>query len=141
MINDNFHKEIKRLKYRLFGNSDSTNIIKIENDNNNQFEELIEDENNYELELKIPGISKENIKVDIKNNNLIIKAEKKQEIKQEDENKSYYRYAKSFAGFYRMISIPENADIDNIDSEYKNGILKIVIPKNKNSKRKIVKIE
>lgn len=96
-------------------------------------------ENSFVIAVEIPGVSKEDIKVNILTDpkGIEIKAEKKKEAEREmpeDEEGVYsYRYAKAYAGFYRAINLPENADINNIDAEYKDGILRLTIGKLKSS--------
>ncbi len=86
-----------------------------------------EDNEKYNLFLEIPGSKKEDIKVNITDNNLEIKVEHKNEEKKEDKDKGYYSYSKSYSNFYRSFSLPKNIDKDNIDAEYKDGVLNLKI--------------
>ncbi|NCP72277.1 Hsp20/alpha crystallin family protein [archaeon] len=88
-----------------------------------------EDNDKYNLSLEIPGSKKEDIKINVNDNNLEIKVEHKSEEKKEDKEKGYYSYSKSYSGFYRSFSLPRNIDKDNIDAEYKDGVLHLKLPK------------
>lgn len=93
----------------------------------------------YEISMEIPGINKEDIELQVVEHRLIIKAEKKQEIEKNektDEGVQHYRFMKRYAGFYRSFDLPEDANLSEIDAEYKNGILNISVPKKKEKKKK-----
>ena len=83
----------------------------------------------YELSVSIPGSEKNNIKVNTKDGVLTIEAKTKT-IK--DENSSNFIKKEMYEGtFARSLSLPSDADTRNIKTNYKDGILKIVIPKKK----------
>ena len=86
-----------------------------------------EDEKAYYIEVDLPGVKKEDIKVDIKENTLTVSGERKfkEEVKEED----YYKIETSIGKFSRTFTLPEDADIENIDAKSENGVLEIVIPK------------
>lgn len=102
--------------------------------------EFEESEDEYVASIELPGIDKNDIKLDIGDENIEIKAEKRHEMKSKDEEKGEYRYAKKYVGFRELIDIPRNVDRDNIDAEYKNGMLIIKMRKLK-SKKKSLKIK
>jgi len=81
----------------------------------------------YHVDVDLPGVKKEEIKVDVKDGKLTISGERnlKEEVKEED----YYKVETSFGKFTRSFSLPENADIENIDASCDNGVLEVVIPK------------
>ncbi|RXK12780.1 heat-shock protein Hsp20 [Halarcobacter mediterraneus] len=86
-----------------------------------------EGENAFHIDVDLPGVKKEDIKVDINKNVLTISGERKtkEEIKEED----YYKVETSFGKFSRSFTIPENVDIENIEARSDNGVLEVVIPK------------
>jgi HSP20 family protein len=89
---------------------------------------LIETENDYLLDVIVPGFNKEDIKIDIDNNTLIIYSEVKNE--NIDKNDNYIRKEYSYASFEKRFTLPKNTDVDNIQAKHENGILKLTIPKN-----------
>ncbi len=88
-----------------------------------------EDENAYYIEVDLPGVKKEDIKVDIKDNTLTISGERK--LKEEVKEDDYYKIETAIGKFSRTFTLPEDADIENIDAKSENGVLEIVIPKKK----------
>ncbi len=90
----------------------------------------------FKLELAAPGLSKQDFKIAIENNVLVISADKKQESNETKEN--YFRKEFSYHSFKRMFELPEDADAEKITAQYEHGILNIHIPKTieigKNSK-------
>lgn len=81
----------------------------------------------YHVDVDLPGVKKEDIKVDVKDGKLTVSGERnfKAEVKEED----YYKVETSFGKFSRSFALPENADIENIDAVCDNGVLEVVIPK------------
>jgi HSP20 family protein len=91
------------------------------------------------IEAEVPGVEKDNIKIEYSNGVLTIKGERKleKEVKEED----YHRLERSYGSFQRSFSIPSTVDPDKINAVYKNGVLKIELPKQEKAKPKEIKIE
>lgn len=100
---------------------------------------IYEDENSYSVEADIPGVNKDDLNVDVDNNILTIKAERKSEDKIEKEN--YIRAESAYGTFARRLTIPETVDLTNIKAEYKEGVLKLTLPKKEESKPKKISID
>ena len=81
----------------------------------------------YHIDADLPGIKKEDIKIDIKDGNITISGERnfKEEVKEED----YYRVETRFGKFSRSFSLPEHIDTENITASCTDGVLEIVLPK------------
>jgi len=92
-----------------------------------------EKDNEYLIRMELPGVKKEDIKVNRTNRGLEIKAGTKQEKSEGSKEKGEYKSFKSFSGFYQAIDLPENADRENINASYENGVLTLKIPKKENS--------
>jgi len=86
-----------------------------------------ETENAYHLEVDLPGVKKEDIKVDIEEDKLVISGEKK--LKNELKEDHYYKVESYYGTFKRSFAIPTEADVENIHAESKDGVLEVVIPK------------
>jgi HSP20 family protein len=91
---------------------------------------VFETDEQYSLEVFVPGFSKENIKIDIQDEVLTISSETS-EAKQSTEEGKFTRKEFSFSSFKRSFSIPEIVDVEAIDAKYENGILNILLPKRK----------
>ena len=100
--------------------------------------DIYEKDNKYHIEMDVPGFKKEDIKIDLDNNYLTVKAEKKTMDK--DESKKYIRRERAYSKFERSIYLGD-ASQDNIDAEFKDGTLTIVVPKiDENKSKKIIEI-
>ncbi len=97
-----------------------------------------EDEDAYYLEVDLPGVKKKDIHIEVKDNVLIISGERK--FKKEEKDKSYVRVESFFGKFERRFTLPPDADTEHIEAEVDDGVLKIKIPKIKESKN-VKKIE
>ncbi len=100
--------------------------------------DVCEDENSFFIAAELPGIDRESIDLEVENNVLSIKGERKLEKKEEGE--SYHFVERSYGSFYRRFSLPKNVDTEGIGAEYKDGVLKISIPKKDEIKPKKVEI-
>jgi HSP20 family protein len=92
----------------------------------------------YHIEADLPGVKKEDIHVDIKENVLTISGERK--TKNEVEEKDYYKKESFYGSFGRSFTLPENVDIENIDASCEDGVLEVVIPKLKEEAKERRKI-
>ncbi|MEE4115271.1 MAG: Hsp20/alpha crystallin family protein [Marinilabiliaceae bacterium] len=88
-----------------------------------------EDEKKYEIEMALPGMDKEDIKIELEKDILMISSEHKNEKKENYD--SYSRREFGYQTFCRNFTIPENAESEKIAASFKNGILVIEIPKSK----------
>ncbi len=102
--------------------------------------DVVETEKSFELEFHLPGISKENINIDLKNDQLTVSGERKFE---NEENKRNFKSVESYYGsFSRSFYLPENVNEEKIDATYKDGILRLVLPKDeKKEQRKTIAIK
>lgn len=88
---------------------------------------IIENENEYKIELAVPGLERKDFNVEIEDNMLVVSAEKETETKHEDKN--YRTREFSYNSFYRSFVLPKNLVLDKIDAKYHNGVLAIMLPK------------
>jgi HSP20 family protein len=84
-------------------------------------------EDTYTISVEIPGVDEKDLRVDISNDTLTIHGEKKQH--KEEKDRHYYRLERSYGSFQRILSLPEDADQDNVSASFKNGILQVRIPR------------
>ena len=98
-----------------------------------------EGEHAYHVEVDLPGIKKEDIDVDVKDNIVTISGERK--TKKEVSEEDYYKVESAYGKFERSFSLPENVDIENIHAESEDGVLEVVIPKLQEAEKQSKKIE
>jgi len=91
----------------------------------------------YRIELAAPGLDRKDFKVEIDNNTLTVSAEKEEEKKEKDGGYSRQEY--SFNSFSRSFALPENVREGSVDAKYENGILRIVIPKERETPVKVAR--
>lgn len=87
---------------------------------------------------ELPGVNKEDITVDVKNNVLTISGERKHEENVNETN--YYRNERFYGKFQRSFTLPDNVDAEKVDAVYKDGVLEVKIPKTEDNKTKKITV-
>ncbi len=106
--------------------------------------DISEDEKNIYLNVELPGLSKDDVQIKIKDDNvLMIKGEKKFEEKKEDKNHSYIRVERRYGEFTRYFTLPDAVDKEKISAKFEHGILNLVIEKKEPEKpqEKLIEIQ
>ena len=98
-----------------------------------------EDAKGIYVKAEMPGMDEKNIDVNIENNYLTIKGEKKEE-REEKRDKRTIVTERKFGSFERTIRLPDGIQADKVKADFKNGVLAINIPKEKVEEPKKVKI-
>jgi HSP20 family protein len=88
---------------------------------------ISETDKEFKIEVAAPGFDKKEFKIEAEGGNLVISAEKKHEMNNDNEN--YHRKEFSYHRFTRTFQLPENSRAEDIDAKYENGILKLILPK------------
>lgn len=86
----------------------------------------------YTITAEVPGMEKSDLQVEVRNDMLIIRGEKRQEEKNEEEQ--YHYTERSYGSVQRVLSLPDDADSDKMDASFKNGVLTIKLPRRKEAK-------
>jgi HSP20 family protein len=93
---------------------------------------IAENDNEFHIELAVPGLKKEDFKIALEKNVLTVSAEKKAENTQ--ETKKYSKKEYSYSSFVRSFTLPETVDYSKIEADYTDGILKLVVAKREDAK-------
>jgi len=93
---------------------------------------ILENNQGFELQLAIPGIQKEDVKISLEKNILNVSSDK--EAAPIDENTRFTRREFVFGTFSRSFTLPDTIDTDKIGADFKDGILKITLPKKAETK-------
>jgi len=93
---------------------------------------IAETENEFHIELAVPGLKKEDFKISLDKNVLSVSAEKKTE--NVDESKKYSKREYSYNSFVRSFTLPETADQSKVEAEYTDGVLKLNVAKKEEAK-------
>lgn len=96
---------------------------------------ITESDSYYQVELAVPGYSKENFSINLDKNLLILKGRKERK----EEDVKYLRKEYSYEVFQRSFYLPQTADLEKITASYEDGILKVVIAKKEEAKVKPVR--
>lgn len=88
----------------------------------------------FDVELAVPGMKKEDFLITCENGYLTIKAEKEE--KKEEKDKNYTRREYNYNSFERSFSLPESVKADQVKAKYENGVLKLTLPKKEEARSK-----
>jgi HSP20 family protein len=101
--------------------------------------DIYEEKDDIVVKAELPGMTKDDIEVDISDTQLTLKGEKKKEEKIEEED--YFACERSYGAFYRSVELPKNVQADKVKGSFKNGILEIRLPKSEEAKTKEIKVK
>ena len=90
--------------------------------------DVIDTGDSYELEAELPGFKKEDIKVDIDDDILVIKAEHSEDKDEKNDNGDYIRRERYYGSYTRSFNVSE-INVDGITASYENGVLTLTMPK------------
>ncbi|GAA4333723.1 Hsp20/alpha crystallin family protein [Mucilaginibacter gynuensis] len=93
---------------------------------------IAETENEFHIELAVPGLKKEDFKISLDKNVLSVAADKK--VENVEEGKKYSKREYSYNSFSRSFTLPESADHAKIEADYTDGILTLNVPKKEEAK-------
>ncbi len=91
------------------------------------------------VKAEVPGINPKDIHISLVDNTLTIKGEKKQEMDEKNEN--YHYIGRGYGAFARAIPLPREVEGEKVKASYKDGVLKIVLPKSAEAKEKEIQIK
>jgi len=89
--------------------------------------DIIENTESYEIQLAVPGLNKEDFKIELNDNYLTVSGERK--FTNEKKERTFHSIETHYGSFSRSFSLPENVDGTKINARYNNGILELTIPK------------
>ena len=101
--------------------------------------DITEDEKEYLIKAELPEIKKEEVKVTVQEDVLTISGERKYE--KEEKGKKYHRVERAYGSFMRSFTLPEDADGAKVAAEFKDGVLKIHLPKSEKAKPKSIDVK
>ena len=88
--------------------------------------EVRERDGNLLVSAELPGLNKDEVKVEVTNEGLVIQGERKRE--REEERGGIHRSERSYGAFYRLIPLPEGANIEQAKAKFENGVLEVQVP-------------
>jgi HSP20 family protein len=100
--------------------------------------DIFEQEGSIVLKAELPGVDPKDVDIRVENNTLTLRGERRfdNEVKRE----SYHRVERSYGAFTRSFSLPNMVDVEKIKAEYKDGVLRVTLPKKEEAKPKQISI-
>ena len=87
----------------------------------------------------LPGLNKDNVRVDVEDDVLTISGERREE--NEENREGFFRSERSYGQFYRSIPLPENVDPSSIKASFNDGVLEVTIPAPREAQRRSTRID
>ena len=101
--------------------------------------DVAENENEVQVKVELPGVSKDDVKITMQENILTIRGEKKQD--KETKNTEYHRVERSYGSFQRSFTLPTSVKHDKIEASYNDGVLTVTLPKAEEAKPKQIEVK
>lgn len=101
--------------------------------------DVTETETAYVVEADIPGLDKDDVKIEVLGNTLTIQGERKHET--EKEEGGFHRIERHCGSFHRSIEVPAGFDEGKIEAKFENGVLQVTLPKHESAKPKQIAVE
>jgi len=99
----------------------------------------VEDENEYLIKAELPEVKKDDVKVTVQDDVLTISGERMFE--KEEKGRKYHRMERAYGSFARSFTLPEDADGEKVAAEFKDGVLKVHLPKSEQAKPKSIEVK
>jgi HSP20 family protein len=101
--------------------------------------DIYETDKEIVMKAELPEMQEKDIEIKVEDTILIVAGERKMEKEVKEEN--YHRIERSYGSFHRSFTLPHSVDRENIKASYKDGVLKVVLPKREEVKPKQIKID
>lgn len=101
--------------------------------------DVVETEREIRVTVEMPGLKRENIDIDVENNVLTIRGEKREERSEGEEGK-YHIAERRYGTFTRSFVLPRDVDAENIQARFEDGVLNVTIPKSERARRRRIEV-
>src|ERR1043166_6898788 len=101
--------------------------------------DITEDDKEYLVKADLPEVKKEDVRLTVQDDVMSISGERKYE--KEEKGKKYHRVERAYGSFMRSFTLPEDADGSKVSAEYKEGVLKVHLPKSEKTKPKSIEVK
>lgn len=101
--------------------------------------DIIEDEKEYLIKVELPEVQKDDVKVTVEGGTLTISGERKAE--KEEKGRRLHRLERFYGRFERSFTIPDDAEADNVKAEFKDGVLRVHLPKTEKARPKQIEVK
>jgi HSP20 family protein len=100
--------------------------------------DIYENKDHIVLEAELPGMNRDDFELSVENNVITLRGERQFEKKDDTDN--YHRVERSYGSFTRSFTLPQTVSADGATAEYKNGVLRVVLPKREETKARKIQI-
>jgi HSP20 family protein len=101
--------------------------------------DVIEDEKEYLIKVELPEVQKDDVKVTVENGTLTISGERKAE--KEQKGRRFHRVERYYGRFERTFGIPDDAETDAVNAEFKDGVLRVRLAKSEKARPKQIEVK
>ncbi len=101
--------------------------------------DIIEDDKEYLIKVELPEVQKDDVKVTVEGGTLTISGERKAE--KEEKGRKFHRLERFYGRFERSFTIPDDAEADNVKAEFKDGVLRVHLPKSEKARPKQIEVK
>ena len=101
--------------------------------------DIFESDNEYVIKLELPEVNRDDVKVNLDDQTLTISGERR--IENEDRREGYHRIERSYGQFYRSFTLPPNVNVEAINAQFKDGVLRLMLPKREQAKPKHIEVK
>jgi len=99
-----------------------------------------ETEHEFVMSVDLPGVKKDDVKIEVQGNTLLLSGERKKEMSA-DKKAKYQTYERSYGFFQRRFTLPTTVDADKIEARFEDGVLELMFPKTESAKPRKVEIQ
>lgn len=101
--------------------------------------DVYENEKAYVVEVDLPGLRKEDVRVTVQDNVLTIQGERR--LQREEKGVDFHRQERFYGKFLRSFTLPETVDAQRVAAEFKDGVLRLTLPKREPSAGRVIEIK
>ena len=100
--------------------------------------DIEETKSHYLVTVDLPGVPKGDVKIEVRDGNLVVEGERKHEEAREEGGQKYFE--RQYGSFKRVFALPESVEAENIEASFNNGVLEIAVPKSEKVQPRQIKI-
>ena len=137
-----FQDEVNRLFSDFFGDLSMPSWARLSSEPSlaiSPATDVSENDKEFKITAELPGMESKDVQITAADGYVTIRGEKKEEKKEEREG--YFRQERSYGSFQRVVALPDTANFDKAEANFKNGVLTLAIPKKAGAQSKERKIE
>ncbi|PYQ10670.1 MAG: heat-shock protein Hsp20 [Acidobacteria bacterium] len=101
--------------------------------------DIVEHDNEYLIKAELPEVKKDDVKVTVQEDVLTITGERT--LEKEEKGRKYHRVERAYGRFARSFTLPEDADGNKVAAEFKDGVLKVHLPKSARAQTKSIEVK